>query len=74
MPFMLKEYFGVWYGGRITEFWGLGSDKPFVVKPISADRFMGYCTLAEAQSAKKPDEDIFQFHNGGWRKILFPVN
>lgn len=65
--------FGIHFDPFKREFWGLWSDKPFVIKQQD-ERFWGYNSLPEAALARKPEDEVFQFKNGGWHRILFIRN
>lgn len=68
--------FGTFFDPFTREFWGLWTepDKLFAIKHKSEHKFMGYKTLKAAELARKPEESIFQFHNGAWHRILFALS
>lgn len=65
--------FGTYFDPFTREFWGLQSeaDKPFAIKHGAEAKFTGYASLSEAVLATKPEDEVYQFNEGGWHKILY---
>ena len=69
---MNDEFVGYYFNGCIRDFFILPADRPFVVK--TGNVFWGYNSLMEAESAKKTNDDIFQFIKGQWHKFISPAS
>ena len=68
----MREFFGNYGAGEgIENFGALRSARPYVLRRSGTHQFPAcFDALSEAASAKKPDEDVLQFANGGWHKCL----